>query len=352
MKKWLFLLIFAAAAGSGWYYWQQQEAAAALPPGLLTSNGRLELERFDVASLYPGRVERMLVEEGDMVAQDAVLAELSSAQAHSQLDAARAAEQRAHELVARAQAGTQQAEQAVARATAEITAYREQQKVAKMELDSARAMRRDNLVSASEVNKRQADYDRARAAVQAAEAARAEAQAAVAQTLAQAAEARAGVAQAQAQVKAAVSANDDMRIRAPRAGRVEYRMAEEGSVIGAGSRVVSLLDPGTVYMNIFLPNAQTGSLKVGDEARIVLDGVDAVWPASVSFIASEAQFTPKSVETRNEREKLMFRIKLKLPQDVARRHTGLLKGGMTGNGYVLAHGASWPPDLAVRLPKD
>ena len=83
MKKWLFLLIFAAAAGGGWYYWQQQEAAAALPPGLLTSNGCLELERFDVASLYPGRVERMLVEEGDMVAQDAVLAELSSAQALS-----------------------------------------------------------------------------------------------------------------------------------------------------------------------------------------------------------------------------------------------------------------------------
>ena len=110
-----------------------------------------------------------------------------------------------------------------------------------------------------------------------------------------------------------------MAIRSPLAARVEYRLVEPGTVIGAGSRVISLLDPADVYMNVFLPNVTVSGLRVGDEARIVLDGIDAVLPAQVSFIASDAQFTPKAVETANEREKLVFRVKLKVPSEVALR---------------------------------
>lgn len=351
MKKLLMVLLLAAAVAGCWQVWQVRMQEQTLPPGLVQSNGRLELERFDVASLYPGRVVSMLVTEGDDVVRDQVIAELSSTQVESQVSGAQAAVQRARELVARAEAGEAQAKQAVARAEAEIAAYREQQKVAKLELGNAQKMRRDKLVSATEVSKRQADHDRASAAVKAAEAARAEARAAVAQMQAQVAEAHAGVAQAQAQVTAATSARDDMQIRTPKDGRVEYRMAEEGSVIAAGSKLVSVLDPGEAFMHIFLPNAQMSALKVGDEARIVLDGVDAVWPATVSFIASEAQFTPKSVETQNEREKLMFKVKLKMPGDIALQHKGLLKGGMTGNGYVRSAALPWPENLAVRLPQ-
>ena len=350
MRKVLLAVLLAAAAGGGWWLYQQQESTA-LPDFVFHSNGRLELNRLDVASLYPGRVERVLVAEGDAVKANEVLVELSSAQSSGQLAAAQAATLRAAELVQRARAGVTQAQQAVARADAEIAAYRQQQKVAKLELDNAKKMRREELVSASELAKRQADFERATASVKAAQAARAEAQAAVAQGQAAVAEAEAGVKQAQAQADTAASADADMAIRSPAAARVEYRLAEPGTVIGAGSRVISLLDPADVSMNVFLPNATVGGLRVGDEARLVLDGIDAVFPAQVSFIASEAQFTPKAVETADEREKLVFRVKLKVPADVAQRYDRLLKGGMTGDGYVRRDSSqAWPLALEVRLP--
>lgn len=350
MRKVLLAILLAAAAGGGWWLYQQQESTA-LPDFVFHSNGRLELNRLDVASLYPGRVERVLVAEGDAVKANEVLVELSSAQSSGQLAAAQAATLRAAELVQRARAGVTQAQQAVARADAEIAAYRQQQKVAKLELDNAKQMRREDLVSASELAKRQADFERATASVKAAQAARAEAQAAVAQGQAAVAEAEAGVKQAQAQADTAASADADMAIRSPLTARVEYRLVEPGTVIGAGSRVISLLDPADVSMNVFLPNATVGGLRVGDEARLVLDGIDAVFPAQVSFIASEAQFTPKAVETADEREKLVFRVKLKVPAEVAQRYDRLLKGGMTGDGYVRRDSTqAWPLALEVRLP--
>lgn len=350
MRKVLLAVLLAAAAGGGWWLYQQQESTA-LPDFVFHSNGRLELNRLDVASLYPGRVERVLVAEGDAVKANEVLVELSSAQSSGQLAAAQAATLRAAELVQRARAGVTQAQQAVARVDAEIAAYRQQQKVAKLELDNAKQMRREDLVSASELAKRQADFERATASVKAAQAARAEAQAAVAQGQAAVAEAEAGVKQAQAQADTAASADADMAIRSPLTARVEYRLVEPGTVIGAGSRVISLLDPADVSMNVFLPNATVGGLRVGDEARLVLDGIDAVFPAQVSFIASEAQFTPKAVETADEREKLVFRVKLKVPADVAQRYDRLLKGGMTGDGYVRRDSSqAWPLALEVRLP--
>ena len=350
MRKVLLAVLLAAAAGGGWWLYQQQESTA-LPDFVFHSNGRLELNRLDVASLYPGRVERVLVAEGDAVKANEVLVELSSAQSSGQLAAAQAATLRAAELVQRARAGVTQAQQAVARADAEIAAYRQQQKVAKLELDNAKQMRREDLVSASELAKRQADFERATVSVKAAQAARAEAQAAVAQGQAAVAEAEAGVKQAQAQADTAASADADMAIRSPLTARVEYRLVEPGTVIGAGSRVISLLDPADVSMNVFLPNATVGGLRVGDEARLVLDGIDAVFPAQVSFIASEAQFTPKAVETADEREKLVFRVKLKVPAEVAQRYDRLLKGGMTGDGYVRRDSSqAWPLALEVRLP--
>lgn len=323
MKKTIWVLLAAAVAAGGWYA-SRGNGTEGLPQGFAQSNGRLELNRFDVASLYPGRVQAVLVDEGSEVEEGDALAELSSVVSTGQLEAAKAQKQRAQE--------------AVARADAEIRAYEQQQKVAQMELANAQSLKRDELVSPAEVTKRQAARDGAAASVQAARAARAEAVAAVAA--------------AQAQINQAASANDDMTIRSPKAGRVEYKIAETGSVIAAGSKVVSLLDPADVSMNIFLPNAEAGRLKVGGEARIVLDHVAGVFPAAVSFIAADAQFTPKSVETQNEREKLVFRVKLKIPAETALKYKGLLKGGMTGSGYVRTDDADpWPSELAVKLPQ-
>lgn len=351
MKKVLFLVVLAASGAFAYRHFQAQQAAA-WPDFVAHSNGRLALNRLDVATLYPGRVAQVLADEGEAVKKGQVLVVLESSQSSGQVAIAQAATLRAKEQVQRAQAGIAQAEQAVARAEAEIAAYQAQQQVAKLELDNAKQMHRDQLISKAELSKRQADYARAQASVKAAQAARAEAQAAVAQVQAQALEAQAGVQQANAQTDTAASADADMRIRAPLDGRVEYRLAEVGVVVGAGSRVMSVLDPADVSMSVFLENGVMSALRVGDEARIVLDGVDAVWPATVTFIASEAQFTPKAVETASEREKLVFRVKLRVPREVALQYEGLLKGGMTGEGFVRRDAKqAWPQALDVRLPQ-
>lgn len=322
-KKWFVVpAVIVVLAAAGWYVYQKQNASA-LPAGFTQSNGRLELERFDIASLYPGRIKTMLVDEGRRVKEGDVLAELSSETSNSRVEAAKAQKQRAQE--------------GSARADAEIKAYEQRLKVAQLDLDNAQKLRGDELVSDSEVKKRRAERDSAAASLQSARAARSES--------------LASVKAAQAQIDEASSANDDMVIRSPKTGMVEYKIAEVGNVIASGGKVVSLLDPSDASMNIFLPNDDMSRLKVGDEARIVLDGIQAVFPAVISFIATDAQFTPKSVETLNEREKLMFKVKLKVPMETALKYQGLLKGGMTGNGYVRTDTkAQWPSNLTVKLP--
>lgn len=322
-KKWLlFLLVVAVLAGVA--VWVNIRNHADLPDGFVGGNGRMELKRLDVATLYAGRVLAVKVDEGDVVKKDQVLAELSSDQTSSRLAAARADKQRAEETVARAEA--------------EIAAQQQVHKVAQMDLDNAHRLKSDDLVSAPEVKRRVAERDSAIARVKAAQAARSEALAAVRQ--------------AQAQIDATSSANNDMLIKAPKDGRVEYRIAEAGNVLGEGSKVVTLLDPSDVTLSIFLPTDTIGKLKLGDEARIILDGMDAVWPAQVNFIDANAQFTPKFVETSNQRQKLMYKVKLKISPELALRYSGLLKGGMTGNGYIrIDSGKDWPTDWQVKLPQ-
>lgn len=136
---------------------------------------------------------------------------------------------------------------------------------------------------------------------------------------------------------------DDMTIRAPVSGRIEYRVIETGSVLPPGGRVYSMLDPVDPYMTLFFPTASISNLKIGDEARIRFDGMDTPVAATVSFIDSQAQFTPKYVETATEREQLVYRVKLRVTADEQKRLGTLLKAGMTGEGYIKQRpDAAWP----------
>ena len=157
---------------------------------------------------------------------------------------------------------------------------------------------------------------------------------------------------AKAQV-ALVQANlDDMTLAAPVAGRVEYRLVDPGAVLGAGGKVVTLLDLTDVTMTVFLPTRLVGRVRLGAPARIVLDAApDWVIPATVSFVAAEAQFTPKAVETTDERDKLMYRVKVRIDPALLETWRDYVKSGLTGNAYVLtAPDAAWPARLEVRLP--
>ena len=146
---------------------------------------------------------------------------------------------------------------------------------------------------------------------------------------------------------------NDSTLVAPRAGRIQYRLALPGEVLAAGGKVLTLLDLGDVYMTIFLPTKEAGRLSLGSDSRIILDAAPQyVVPANVSFVAADAQFTPKYVETRTEREKLMFRVKVQIPRDVLEHYAALVKTGIPGIAYVrITSDATWPKALTVSLPK-
>ncbi|EGE7982035.1 HlyD family efflux transporter periplasmic adaptor subunit, partial [Escherichia coli] len=146
---------------------------------------------------------------------------------------------------------------------------------------------------------------------------------------------------------------DDSELKAPRDGRVQYRVAEPGEVLAAGGRVLNMVDLSDVYMTFFLPTEQAGTLKLGGEARLILDAApDLRIPATISFVASVAQFTPKTVETRDERLKLMFRVKARIPPELLQQHLEYVKTGLPGVAWVRVNEElPWPDDLVVRLPQ-
>ncbi len=309
---------------AGWLMWNQSHRQDT-PEGLVRANGRLEVERIEIAAKYPGRIVELPVQEGDLVKAGDLIARQDSTELAAQKAAVAAAMERA--------------QQAIARAKAETQVRQVQARLAQLELDHTVKLRQDTLVSRAEVERREAQRDGERAGVSVAQAAIGEATAARSE--------------AQAQIQRLDVAIADMSLRAPVSGRIEYRVVEPGSVIPSGGRVATLLNTSSVYMTVFLPTSAAGRLKVGDEARLVLDAAPQfVIPAHVSFVAAEAQFTPKYVETATERDKLVYRVKLQVPTEVASRYAQYVKAGLTGNGYVRSDTQKpWPVAFDIKLPK-
>jgi HlyD family secretion protein len=128
---------------------------------------------------------------------------------------------------------------------------------------------------------------------------------------------------------------------------VLYRLAEAGEVVAPGGKALTLVNLEDVYMEIFLPSEEAAQIKVGTEGRITFDfDPTRSVPAAVSFVSPEAQFTPKQVETKSERDKLMFRVKLQVPNELASQYVEKIKTGIRGIGYVKVDPAvAWPPSL-------
>jgi HlyD family secretion protein len=307
----------------GYAYWQKTTSLRARD-GLATANGRIEVTRVDIASKLPGRVAEILVNEGDSVQKGGLIARLDTAELLAQLAGAKAAVQRALASVGRAEA--------------DIAIREAEHNLAGIELQRALDLEQRAAGTRAELERRRAQHVVTAANIQGARAALAEAKAAQ-----QAAEAQV------AQIKAMLA---DSELRTPVPGRVEYKLVQPGEVVAAGGRLVTILDLTDVFMTIFLPTGEAGRVALGSEARIVLDAVaDAVFPATVSFVAAEAQFTPKTVETTNEREKLMYRVKLAIDPKLLDTYRDYVKAGLTGNAYVrVSASAAWPAWLAVRLP--
>ena len=324
-KNRLFVIaILAAVAIGGGYAFIHGQSGNALPDGIATGHGRLEVEEVHVAVKYGGRVADVLVDEGDMVDAGDVLAKLDTAELDANL--------------ARAEAEIHQAEESVAGAEALIAQRKSELAFAEQELERSSTLVKRGHTSQEIVDQRLTQRDTAKATLRAAEAQLATAKATVRS-------AEAGARQVEVQL-------DEATIRAPRLGRVQYRLAEPGEVLANGGRVVTLLDLTDVYMTIFLPTSEAGRLAYGAEARIQLDAApEYMIPANVSFVAANAQFTPKEVETRSEREKLMFRVKVQIDPDLLLQYIDLVKTGLPGDVFVsMTSELAWPERFAVNLP--
>ncbi|OSQ47901.1 HlyD family secretion protein [Thalassospira alkalitolerans] len=321
----LVILVAAlAVASGGYYYWQQNQDT--LPDYITSGNGRIEAEEVHVATKYAGRVAQVDVEEGDFVTKGQVLARMDTAE----LEATQA----------KARADVAQAYQKVAQAKAEIVQRESQLKFAQSQLERANTLVKNNNISREAVDQRRSERDIAESALVASKAGLTAAER--------------GVEAADAEVSRLQIQIDDSALTAPRSGRVQYRLAEPGEVLASGGRVVTLIDLTDVYMTIFLPTNAAGATFVGNEARIVLDAApEFVIPASVSFVSADAQFTPREVETRSEREKLMFRAKIRIDHKLLTQHIEKVKTGLPGVAYVMQGGSTqWPESLSVALPPE
>ena len=318
--KILISLGLVVALGAGYAVWQMR--APGLPQGVAFGNGRLEATEVDVATKVGGRLATLVPHEGDKVVKDQIVATLDADDIAAQLRAAQAQVRQAQELTREAQAGVTKAQSDAT--LARLTMQRSQELVQKGFISSATLDRDRNTRQGAE-----AGVSAARTRV---------------------AEAQAAVEAATARGESLSATVNDTALKAPITGRVLYRLAEPGEVVAPGSKLLTLLDLTDVYMTIFLPAADAGKVAIGSPARIVLDALpDQVLPATVTFVAPRAQFTPKEVETRSEREKLMFRVKVKVDAAWLVQHEQITKGGMPGMAYVQTDAqAGWPPSLQLR----
>jgi HlyD family secretion protein len=320
-KTSLRLIIFAAVVGGagfiGYQYWQKMKSA--LPEGIASGNGRIEAKLVDITAKEALRVKEIRVEEGALVRPGEVLVVLDTATLESQLAEAKlnVAATQEKEAVAKA---------SIARRTAEI-------ELAKIEVDRSERLVKQRAGSQRELDVRRMTLKTTTAALQEEEA--------KLRTIQE------EVNVAQANVATIQTRIDDATLKSPVDGRVLYRLTEVGEVVAAGGKALTLVNLGDVYMEIFLPSEQAARLKIGAEARITVDYAPGRAVAGyVSFVSPEAQFTPKQVETRSEREKLVFRLKIRIPEKTVESYIELIKTGVRGVGYVKVNdSAVWPDSL-------
>ena len=306
------LLVLLVGAGAFGYWKSSQDR---LPEGLSMGNGRLEATEVQIASKIPGRLAEVRVDEGDKVLKGQLLARMDTRTLEAQRNQAEAEVIRAQENFSAAQAN--------------VLLRQSEQLLAHQELGRSQELFKRGFASRQIIDQQQARLNSGNAAVLAAQA--------------QVAAVKAAITASEAQVAQLTSEIDDSSLRAPIDGIIQLRLAEPGEVLGAGGRVLLLIDPNDQYMNLYLPASVTGRLTVGDEGRIVLDALpNQPLPARISFVAAKSQFTPKEVETRDERQKLVFRVKLKLTQPSA---VPQAKPGMPGAGYVRTATVDWPANL-------
>jgi HlyD family secretion protein len=318
-----------------------------------SGNGRIEATEIDVATKLPGRVQDIMVNEGDFVSVGEPLAQMQTDVLDAQRDEAQAQSQQAITAVASAEAQVAARESDLAAAQATV-----KQRAAELDAAQRRFARTEMLSSNGVATLQEVDDNRAslhgtQAAVTAAQAQTTAAQAAITAAQAQVVGAKAGVTASVATIARIEADITDSRLKSSCEGRVQYRVAQPGEVLGAGGTVLNLVDLNDVYLTFFLSDLVAGKVAIGSEVHLVLDAAPQyVIPATVSFVATVAQFTPKTVETATERQKLMFRVKAQISRELLQKNLKQVKTGLPGVAWLkLDAAAQWPANLEIKVPR-
>jgi HlyD family secretion protein len=313
----LALAVIIGGTSGAFYWWQHSQSQ--LPPGITSGNGRIEADEIDIDTKFAGRIAEMLADEGDMVKAGQVVARMDTQDLAASLK--------------KSEAQVQQAQRAVDEANDNVAQQTSQAILAQREMDRTTALVQRGAETKEVLDQRRQQLDGANAGLRA--------------TQARVVESQHALEASTYDVELYKVDIGDNTLVAPKDGRIQYRIANIGEVLPAGGKVLAMLDVSYVYMDVYLPTEEAGKVKVGTDARIVLDAYpDVAIPAKVSFIATQAQFTPKTVETKDERDKLMFRIRVKIDPERLRARADAVRSGLPGVAYVLLDPkVAWPPQL-------
>lgn len=269
-------LLAVMGLAAGWWLLRQPP----LPEGLIQANGRIEGDHYAVAGKVPGKVVELLVREGDAIAQGQILLRLDDRQVRARLE---------------------QATQGLAAVTPQlVTAQRAEEQARR---DAARLR---NLLAQGTSTRRETEHTQLAWAV----------------SQGQLTTARAQQAQAEAALAEAQSVLDDLTIRAPASGIVTQRLVDVGEVVAPGAPLFDIVDLDRLYLKVYVPEKEIGKVRLGLSARIYTDAFpNEPMSATVRYIASQAQFTPKEVQTPDERVKLVYAVKLYLDANPQHRAT-------------------------------
>jgi HlyD family secretion protein len=321
LRSVLALLALIAAAAGGYYWWITR--APELPPGIASGNGRLEADEIDIDTKFPERVAQLFVDEGDLVKAGQLVALMDVEDYEAQLK--------------KAQATVEQAERTLAEAQANVAQQQTVVKFAQQEFVRARDLAAKEFMSREMLDQRVQQMNAASAGLTAAEE--------------RVGEAERALEAAKHDVELLKIDIAESRLVAPVDGVIQYKISNVGEMLATGGKVFTMLDTAYVYMDIYLPTADAGQVRLGNDALILLDAFAGLaLPAKVVFLATEAQFTPKAVETKTERDKLMFRVRVRIDQDLLRAHRREVRIGLPGVAYLrFDHAIAWPEWLQTKI---
>jgi HlyD family secretion protein len=322
-SDWLFVLLaFLIAGGAGGAYWWTHRVPP-LPSGVAFGNGRLEADEIDIQTKFAGRILKLVADEGDLVRGGQTLAIMDTRDLEAQLKAAEAQAALASKAIDEAKSNVDQLET--------------QLKLAQQEFDRTQDLVKRGYATHELFDQRTQQLNAAKAALLAGQA-----------KLLQAEHSLEAASHNVELLKVNIA---DNTLVAPRDGRIQYRLTNTGAVLGAGGKVFTMLDINYVYMDIYLPTEKAGKVKIGADSRILLDAYpDKPIPAHVSFLATQNQFDPKAVETQSERDKLMFRVRVRIDPALLKAHEDSVRSGLPGVGYVLIDPKTpWPESLQKNL---